>query len=137
MCVKLYILLLKYCSVHGVWAVDVVRHKPDTLQTKALLYSSIGAVFHLALWWTPACAILFVHVLSYYFTNVFVVNAGEWVCLTHCTRTFQAVLHAVCCSTVLKSDCYVQAYLPTASRQPQRTHTVPNSRDPVWDHVFR
>ncbi|MGH0178426.1 UNVERIFIED_CONTAM: hypothetical protein FKN15_077489 [Acipenser sinensis] len=36
-----------------------------------------------------------------------------------------------------ESDCYVQAHIPTVSCQPQRTVTVNNSCNPVWNHTFK
>ncbi|KAK6481131.1 cytosolic phospholipase A2 zeta-like [Huso huso] len=36
-----------------------------------------------------------------------------------------------------ESDCYVQVHIPTVSCQPQRTVTVNNSGNPVWNHTFK
>lgn len=39
--------------------------------------------------------------------------------------------------TVTPSDCYVTLWLPTASSYRLQTHTVKNSRNPVWNQSFR
>ncbi|XP_053139264.1 cytosolic phospholipase A2 epsilon-like isoform X2 [Hemicordylus capensis] len=38
--------------------------------------------------------------------------------------------------TLTESDCYVTLWLPTASSEIARTKTIPNCKDPVWNHAF-
>ncbi|XP_015262654.1 PREDICTED: cytosolic phospholipase A2 epsilon-like, partial [Gekko japonicus] len=38
--------------------------------------------------------------------------------------------------TVTQSDCYVTLWLPTASMKKEKTHTVKDNKDPVWNESF-